>query len=153
MMEAEQYLLWESLIALSTSDGFRSLPRTTKCMWIVANTLGSISAGAVLRRYSQAETSCPLFLSITTASYAVHPPVPASTVSIGRAPTLRPPPSGAPSITKEWPLSVSATKLIPSGPIHFTLHSISRFLPVVAPGECSKRAQGLNVVDTLVLLQ
>jgi len=48
----------------------------------------------------------------------VQPPVPASTVSIGRGPRLRPPPSGAPSITKAWPLSVSATKLMPSGPTH-----------------------------------
>ena len=34
--------------------------------------------------------------------------------SIGRMPMLRPPPSGAPSTTIEWPLPLSATKLIPS---------------------------------------
>jgi len=39
MIEAEQYLLCESLIALSTIEGFKFFPRTTKCMWILVNTL------------------------------------------------------------------------------------------------------------------
>ena len=122
--EAEQYLLWLSLIALSTSEGFRLRPRTTKCMWILVNTFGSVSARSAFTSTLHAVTFWPLRFRISTTSKAVHAPVPASTVSIGRGPRLRPPASGAPSITKACPLPVSATKLIPPS-IHFTVHSMA----------------------------
>jgi len=55
----------------------------------------------------------------------VHPPVPASSISMGRGARLRPPASGAPSMVTIWPLPVSATKDMPlSAPIHFTVHCI-----------------------------
>jgi len=54
----------------------------------------------------------------------VQPPVPASTVSIGRGARLRPPPSGAPSISSTWPLPVSATMPIPVAGIQLIVHSI-----------------------------
>jgi hypothetical protein len=54
----------------------------------------------------------------------VQPPVPSSTISIGRGPRFRPPPSGAPSMTTAWPLPVSATNDMVSGPDHLTSVSI-----------------------------
>jgi len=45
---------------------------------------------------------------------ALHAPVPMSTSSMGRAPRLRPPTSGAASTTTAWPLPLSATNVIPS---------------------------------------
>src|SRR5436190_1216783 len=95
-----------------------------KCMRL--NTLGS--AGA---RSTSASTVQPLigwraFFRIQTTSNAVHAAVPASTSSIGRGPTFRPPASGEPSTTTAWPLPVSATKLTWS--IHLTV-AFNRDLP------------------------
>src|SRR6266498_701671 len=108
MIEAEQYLLCESLIALSTVDGFRFRPRTTKRMWILVKTFGSVSARSEVSCTSQPETLCPLFFRISTTSYAVQLPVPVSIFAIGGGPRLRPPPSGDWSHTKAWALSVAA---------------------------------------------
>src|SRR6185503_2453333 len=87
------------------------------------NTFGSVSARSEVSLTSQPVTSCPLFLRITTTSYAVQPPVPRSTISMGRGARLRPPPSGAPSIATTWLLPVSARKVIPS-PVQRTVQSI-----------------------------
>ena len=43
-------------------------------------------------------------------SNAVQATAPPSIISIGRMPTLRPPASGAPSMTTAWPLPLSTTK-------------------------------------------
>jgi hypothetical protein len=87
----------------------------------------------------QPRTSWRPRLRISTTSYAVQPPVPASTVSIGRGARLRPPfsgraSSGAPSMASTWPLPVSATKpmpeRVPAAPVQLTVHSMSWFLLV-----------------------
>jgi len=62
------------------------------------------------------------FFKIATTSNDVQPPMPINSISIGRMPMLRPPFSGAPSMTTAWPVSDSPTKLTPS--IHFTLTCI-----------------------------
>src|SRR5688572_20837189 len=92
-------------------------------MWILVKTLGSVAARSELSLTSQPVMSCPLFFRITTTSYAVQPPVPSRTISIGRGARLRPPPSGAPSMATTWLLPVSARNVMPS-PVHRTLHSI-----------------------------
>src|SRR5438045_6372262 len=68
MIEAEQYFSCDSLIACSTRLRLRPFPRTTKCMWILVNTLGSVSALSELSFTSHPLTFCPLFLRITTTS-------------------------------------------------------------------------------------
>src|ERR1019366_5156732 len=50
--------------------------------------------------------------------------VPASTVSIGCGARLRPPPSGAPSIVKRWPLPVAAENAIPLAGSQSIVHSM-----------------------------
>ena len=48
----------------------------------------------------------------------MQPPIPTSSISIGRMPRLLPPFSTAASITTAWPLSASPTKVMSS--THFT---------------------------------
>ena len=48
------------------------------------------------------------------ASIALQAPVPIKTISMGRAPRLRPPTSGDASSTIAWPLPLSATNVMPS---------------------------------------
>jgi hypothetical protein len=54
----------------------------------------------------------------------VQPPVPASTVSIGRGARFWPPPSGAPSIVSKWPLPVWAANPMPVPGIQLMVHSM-----------------------------
>ena len=126
MIDAEQYLSCERVIARSTVAGFRFLPVTVKWKWIFVNTFGSSLARSALSVTEQPATSWRLFFRIITTSYAVQPPVPSKTISIGRGERLPPPPSGAPSMVTRWPLPVSAANAIPSCPIQLTLHSMRK---------------------------
>src|SRR5260370_24520943 len=143
MIDAEQYLSCDRLIARSTVAGFRFLPVTVKWKWIFVNTFGSSLARSAFSVTEQPAISWRLFFRIITTSYAVQPPVPSRTISIGRGARLRPPPSGAPSITARWPLPVSAAKDMPSGPIQLTLHSTFGLQRIAAfsRGHCSPVAR------------
>ena len=112
MMEAEQYFSAESFTARSTCFSDRPRPVTMKCTWMRVNTLGSVSA-----RSASISTSQPVMVwrercRIMTTSKLVQPPMPSSSISMGRGPRLRPPASGGPSMTTEWPLPDSPTKLM-----------------------------------------
>src|SRR5258708_22784762 len=124
MIDAEQYLSCDRLIARSTVAGFRFLPVTVKWKWIFVNTFGSSLARSAFSVTEQPAISWRLFFRIITTSYAVQPLVPSRTISIGRGARLRPSPSGAPSIVTRWPLPVSAANAIPSCPTQLTLHSM-----------------------------
>ena len=65
---AEQYFSWLRLIACSTSCGRRFLPRTTKCRWMLVNTLGSFYARSAFSVTSQPVIGWPLFFRINTTS-------------------------------------------------------------------------------------
>ena len=103
-------------------------------MWILVNTLGSSAARSLVSLTEQPRTSWRPRFRINTTSYAVQPPVPASTVSMGRGARFWPPfsglaASGAPSMAITWPEPVSATKpmpdRVPAAPVQLTVHSMS----------------------------
>src|SRR5918997_2908298 len=83
-------------------------------MWMAVKTLGSVSARSAVTSTSQSVTCSRPFLRIWTTSKAVQPPSPMSSISMGRIPKLRPPYSGAPSITTACPLPDSPTNIMPS---------------------------------------
>jgi hypothetical protein len=71
--------------------------------------------------------------------------VPNNTISIGRGARLRPPPSGAPSITTAWPEPVSAKNDMPPGPVQLTLHSI-----IVSPSESLQYCSRVGVLPWFI---
>ncbi|KGC57092.1 hypothetical protein DM45_2473 [Burkholderia mallei] len=68
MIDAEQYLSCDRLIARSTVAGFRLRPVTVKWKWIFVNTFGSSLARSACSVTEQPMTSWRLFLRISTTS-------------------------------------------------------------------------------------
>ena len=124
MVVAEQYFSWESCTARETLPGSKSLPLTVKCRLILVKTLGSTSARSAVKATSHPLTACLARWRIKTTSNADHPPVPASSNSMGLAAPFLPPASGGQSICSWWPLPVSAVKAMVPAPCQVTLHSI-----------------------------
>jgi hypothetical protein len=68
MIDAEQYLSCDRLIARSTVAGFRFLPVTVKWKWILVNTFGSSLARSAFSVTEQPAISWRLYFRIITTS-------------------------------------------------------------------------------------
>src|SRR5581483_554152 len=97
-------------------------------------TRGTVSARVASASTTQSAIGWRALRRISTTSNAVHAAVPASTISIGRRPTSRPPSSGGPSMTTLCPLPDSATKLTPC------THLILAFTPAPVAVTAERRA-------------
>jgi molybdopterin synthase sulfur carrier subunit len=104
ILEAEQYFSAESLTARSTTGRFQAVALEGVDELHLGEDLG-VFAGALAVQFDLATpvTFSRAFSRIMTTSKAVQPPRPSSSISMGRTPMLRPPASGAPSITTAWP--------------------------------------------------
>ena len=140
IMLAEQYLSCDNLTARSTADSDRPCPLTMKWKWMCVNTFGSVSARVARNWTWQSDTFWRARCKISTTSNAEQPPVPMSSISIGRGPRFRPPASGAPSMTTAWPLPDSPINDMPAlAPTQRTVHSILIIDPVFKYLICLER--------------
>lgn len=108
-----QYLVWESSMALVTSDSLMSFPVKRYSIFIEEKTLGWSSVISAVMFISNDLTSILFFCRIETTSLPVQPPRASSINSFGRIPALLPPKSSGPSMVIQWFESVFPTKLIP----------------------------------------
>src|SRR5690606_12869007 len=88
MADAEQYFSCDSATARSTAAAGRFVPVTVKAKWILVNTLGSVSARSAVNLTWQWLTAWRPRCQRRTTSYAAQPPVPVSSISMGRGARL-----------------------------------------------------------------